>query len=104
CKVTVKAKTEPTDPSDPTDPTEPTANEAVASSILTAVYPNPTVGTVYVEVAEPALLEVFALNGRMVFRKEIGAGVQTVTLEKKGIYFFRVSAGERVAIRRIVKR
>ena len=90
CKVTVKADT--------------TANEADLQAILTSVYPNPTAETVYVEVAEPALLEVFALNGRMVFRKEIGAGVQAVTLEKSGIYFLRVSAGERMAIRRIVKR
>ncbi|MDE7103446.1 MAG: T9SS type A sorting domain-containing protein, partial [Bacteroidales bacterium] len=90
CKVTVKADT--------------TANEADLQAILTSVYPNPTAETVYVEVAEPALLEVYALNGRMVFRKEIGAGVQAVTLEKSGIYFLRVSAGERVAIRRIVRR
>ncbi|MDE6440960.1 MAG: Ig-like domain-containing protein, partial [Bacteroidales bacterium] len=90
CKVTVKADT--------------TANEAVASSILTSVYPNPTAETVYVEVAEPAWLEVFALNGRMVLRKEIGAGVQTVTLEKSGIYIIKVSSGDRVSVKRVVRR
>ena len=90
CKVTVKADT--------------TANEAALQAILTSVYPNPTAETVYVEVAEPAWLEVFALNGRMVLRREIGAGVQTVTLEKSGVYIIKVSSGDRVSVQRVVRR
>ncbi|MDE5605888.1 MAG: T9SS type A sorting domain-containing protein, partial [Bacteroidales bacterium] len=87
-----------------TTPGDTTANEAVLPSIITSVYPNPTAETVYVEVAEPALLEVFALNGRMVFRKETGAGVQAVTLEKSGIYIIKVSSGDRVSVKRVVRR
>lgn len=98
---------EPTEPIDPTEPTEPgdtTANEAVAPSVLLSVYPNPTAEVVYIELSEPALLEVLAIDGRVVFRKEAGAGVQAVTLERRGLYILRVSAGGRVATGRVVRR
>ncbi|MDE7149547.1 MAG: Ig-like domain-containing protein, partial [Bacteroidales bacterium] len=90
CKLTVKAA--------------PTANEADLQAILTSVYPNPTTGTVYVEVAEPALLEVCGLDGRVVFRQEVGAGVETVRLEKSGVYVVRVTSGDRVSVKRVVRR
>lgn len=88
----------------PTDPDDSTANEAGLSSVLVSVYPNPTADAVRVEVAEPALLEVFGLDGRVVFRQAVGAGVQTVTLDKSGIYVVRVTAGDRVAVKRLVRR
>lgn len=88
----------------PTTPGDTTANEAAASSILMSVYPNPTAETVYVEVTEPAWLEVFSLNGRLVFRKETGAGIQAVTLDKRGIYIIKVSSGDRVSVKRVVRR
>ena len=59
---------------------------------------------VYIELSEPALLEVLAIDGRVVFRKEAGAGVQAVTLERRGLYILRVSAGGRVATGRVVRR
>ncbi|MDE5735695.1 MAG: T9SS type A sorting domain-containing protein [Bacteroidales bacterium] len=37
-------------------------------------------------------------------RKGIGAGVQTVTLEKSGIYIIKVSSGDRVSVKRVVRR
>ncbi len=90
CKVTVKAK--------------PTANESLDASLLTSAYPNPTTGLLYVEVAEPAVLELLTTDGRHLFRKEVGAGTVTLTLEKNGLYILRVTAGDRVAVQRIVKR
>ncbi|MDE5703409.1 MAG: DUF4465 domain-containing protein, partial [Bacteroidales bacterium] len=87
-----------------TDPDDSTANEAGLASVLVSVYPNPTADAVQVEVAEPALLEVFGLDGRVVFRQAVGAGVKTVPLEKSGIYVVRVTAGDRVAVKRVVRR
>lgn len=85
------------------NPDDTVANEQ-RPDIVESIYPNPTDGHVYVELSEPALLEVFSIDGRMVFRRQVGAGVQSLWLDKSGIYVIRVTASNRVAVKKIVRR
>lgn len=83
---------------------ENVANESALPVVLGRIYPNPAVEVANVEVCRDAVLEVFDLNGRTVFRKQVSAGIQTIALDKSGVYLVRVSAGDRVYVKRLVKR
>ncbi|MCM1042544.1 MAG: Ig-like domain-containing protein [Bacteroides sp.] len=72
--------------------------------IAVSVYPNPTASDVNVKLDEATLLEVFASNGRLMISKEVPAGIQTIRLETSGIYFIRVSSGNRSTVMRVIKR
>ncbi|MCM1531357.1 MAG: Ig-like domain-containing protein [Bacteroides sp.] len=75
-----------------------------AQTLAISVYPNPTASDVNVKLDETALLEVFASNGRLMLRKQVPAGIQTIRLETGGLYFIRVSSGNRSTVVRVIKR
>lgn len=68
------------------------------------VYPNPNAGTFNVAVPERANIEIFGLNGAKVMSREMNAGVETFSIERSGIYFVRVMAGNKAAVKRVVVR
>ena len=68
------------------------------------VYPNPNAGTFNVVVPERARIEIFGLNGAKVLSREVNAGVEAFNLTHSGIYFVRVMAGNKTAVKRVVVR
>ncbi|MDE6630965.1 MAG: T9SS type A sorting domain-containing protein, partial [Bacteroidales bacterium] len=68
------------------------------------VYPNPTLSEFHIEIAEPALLEVFTITGHLVFQKNATPGVHTFKPERSGLYLIRLSSGKRSTVLRAVKR
>ncbi|MDE7337915.1 MAG: chitobiase/beta-hexosaminidase C-terminal domain-containing protein, partial [Bacteroidales bacterium] len=85
------------------DPVDPSANE---DNELTgvSVYPNPNAGTFNVAVPESARVEIFGLNGAMMMSREVNAGTETFSIDHSGIYFVRVMAGNKTAVKRVVVR
>ncbi len=82
---------------------EETANEG-AELAGVRVYPNPNAGTFSVDVPERARVEIFGLNGAMLMSREVNAGVAAFNLDHSGIYFVRVTANNKTAIKRVVVR
>lgn len=75
------------------------------------VYPNPTAGSVYVngklDKADLVSLEVYNAIGEMVFTEELGhiatiSGSIDMSKYSNGIYFIRLTAGERTSMSRVV--
>lgn len=85
------------------EPYTSVGNEEKQPALYMQVYPNPTDGQAKVEVAEDVLMEVFDLNGRMLMRRQVHAGLETLSLERSGIYFVRLSSAGRVAVKRLVR-
>ncbi|MDE7357422.1 MAG: T9SS type A sorting domain-containing protein, partial [Bacteroidales bacterium] len=82
---------------------EKSANE-VAELAGVNVYPNPNAGTFNVTVPERARVEIFGLNGAKVMSREVNAGVESFNIDHSGIYFVRVMAGNKTAVKRVVVR
>ena len=68
-----------------------------------SVYPNPTVSEFYIDITEPALIEVFTIGGNLVFRKEAISGLHSFKPERNGFYLIRVSSGKRSSVIRAIK-
>ena len=68
------------------------------------VYPNPTMGEFKVSVPVDAMVEIYAANGHRVATRMVAAGTETFALATSGIYFVRVTADGKTAVRRIVVR
>ncbi len=83
--------------------TENVANERVELAGVN-VYPNPNAGTFNVAVPERARVEIFGLNGAKMMSREVNAGVETFSIDHSGIYFVRVMAGNKTAVKRVVVR
>ena len=79
------------------------ANEGVAE-LACRLYPNPTTGVFYVEVAENARMEIFTLGGVVVRSAELRAGKNELRLDQSGIYFVRLTNGTAATVRRVVVR
>ena len=79
------------------------ANEGGAE-LACRLYPNPTTGVFYVEVAENARMEIFTLGGVVVRSAELRAGKNELRLDQSGIYFVRLTNGNGTAVRRVVVR
>ena len=69
-----------------------------------SVYPNPTVSEFHIEIAEPALLEIFTTTGYLVFHKNATPGVHTFRPERSGLYLIRLSSAGRSKAVRVIKR
>ena len=69
-----------------------------------SVYPNPSNGLFNIELPVAATIEVFASNGVLTQRVNAAAGVFTLTLDRSGIYFLRITGEGRTAIKRVVVR
>ncbi len=82
---------------------EETANEG-AELAGVRVYPNPNAGTFSVDVPERARVEIFGLNGALLMSREVNAGVAAFNLDHSGIYFVRVMAGNKTAVKRVIVR
>ena len=65
------------------------------------IYPNPAEGEFKVNVPERARIEIFGMNGAKVMSREVNAGVEAFRLNS-GIYFVRVTAGNKTAVKRVV--
>ena len=81
-------------------------NTAIEAGELAGVnvYPNPNAGTFNVVVPERARIDIFGLNGAKVLSREVNAGVEAFNLTHSGIYFVRVMAGNKTAVKRVVVR
>ncbi|MDE6694233.1 MAG: T9SS type A sorting domain-containing protein, partial [Bacteroidales bacterium] len=82
---------------------KPLANEG-AEGLAFRIYPNPTTGVFYVEVAEGARMEIFTVGGVMIRNAELSAGKNELRLENSGIYFVRLSNAHGEAVKRVVVR
>lgn len=69
------------------------------------LYPNPTAGSFFVEVAEPALMEIFNSTGLCLLRKEVGTGRESLQIGHSGLYLVRLtfSDGQSVVNRLLVR-
>ncbi len=68
------------------------------------IYPNPTTGVVFVELAEDARIEIFTLTGKFVRYAELSAGKTELTIGQPGLYFIRLENARGVQVRKIVVR
>ena len=69
-----------------------------------SVYPNPSNGLFNIKLPVAVTIEVFASNGVLTQRVNAAAGVFTLTLDRSGIYFLRITGEGRTAIKRIIVR
>ncbi|MDE5544452.1 MAG: T9SS type A sorting domain-containing protein, partial [Bacteroidales bacterium] len=76
----------------------------ILQPLALSVYPNPTLSEFHIEIAEPALLEVFTITGHLVFQKNATPGVHTFKPERSGLYLIRLSSGNRNTVLRAIKR
>lgn len=79
----------------------PVANENLELAGV-SVYPNPSNGIFNLDVPERAQVEIFAVNGQLVKQMEVMAGKTSVQINRTGVYFMRVRANGKTAVRRIV--
>lgn len=89
-------------------PTKPgdrpnTANESRELAGV-SVYPNPADGLFNLNVPARAQVEIFSANGQVVRQMEVGAGQTSLQLNNAGIYFIRVRANGKEAVKRLVIR
>ncbi len=75
-----------------------------AQPLAVTVYPNPTSSLLNIRLEEKALIEIFAMNGCLVQRKEASSGLHTFDLEGSGLYLIRISSGGRSVLTRVVRR
>ena len=80
-----------------------TANEA-SVELACRLYPNPTSGAFYVEVAESVRMEIFTVGGVMLCSAELRAGKNEIRLDRSGIYFVRLTDGTAATVKRVVVR
>lgn len=69
-----------------------------------SVYPNPADGLFNLNVPARAQVEIFSANGQVVRQMEVGAGQTSLQLNNAGIYFIRVRANGKQAVKRLVVR
>lgn len=69
-----------------------------------SVYPNPAEGLFNLNVPERAKVEIFSANGQVLRQMEVSAGETTLQLNHAGIYFVRVRAKGKEAVKRLVIR
>lgn len=69
-----------------------------------SVYPNPANGLFNLNVPARAQVEIFSANGQVVRQMEVGAGQTSLQLNNAGIYFIRVRANGKEAVKRLVIR
>lgn len=79
----------------------PTANDRNELAGV-RVYPNPSTGVFSLDVPERAQVEIFAVNGQLVRQMEVMAGKTAVQIDRNGVYFMRVRANGKTAVKRIV--
>ncbi len=79
-------------------------SSAVETSEFT-VYPNPNNGLFTVQIDENAKLEITNALGQIIFSENKLPGVHNIDLRKQanGVYFIRISNGERSALYKLVK-
>jgi hypothetical protein len=65
------------------------------------IYPNPSDGIINIEVAEPSLVEIFAISGVRVFRKQVTETAR-FSLQNKGVYIVRVTDGSGVYTGKVI--
>ena len=85
------------------DPEMGTANENRELAGVN-VYPNPADGLFNLNVPARAQVEIFSANGQVVRQMEVGAGQTSLQLNNAGIYFIRVRANGKQAVKRLVVR
>lgn len=80
-----------------------TANEDELA-LQAVVYPNPTTGDVFVELAEEARVEIFTLAGKLIRCAALPAGKTELSFDQPGLYFIRLENARGVQVHKIVVR
>ncbi len=80
------------------------ANENLMEQIVLGVYPNPNNGTLYIELAENARMEIFTVGGVTTRSTELTAGKNEIRFEQSGIFFIRLSNAKGAIVKRVVVR
>ncbi|MDE6493478.1 MAG: chitobiase/beta-hexosaminidase C-terminal domain-containing protein [Bacteroidales bacterium] len=85
------------------DITANTANQT-ENRLHAELYPNPTGGTVYVELESNARMDIFTVTGSLIRTAELQAGKNEIRINQSGIYFIRLSNTTGITVKRIVVR
>lgn len=88
----------------PTKPGRPNVANENRELAGVSVYPNPAQGLFNLNVPARAQVEIFSANGQVVRQMEVGAGQTSLQLNNAGIYFIRVRANGKQAVKRLVVR
>jgi hypothetical protein len=85
------------------------SNEVVNNRNSVTVYPNPTSGSISVQVSaldQPTSYELFSINGQLLKEGKLTATTQDISLErlKSGVYIIKVSAAKLLYTERIIKK
>lgn len=88
----------------PTKPGRPDVANENRELAGVSVYPNPADGLFNLNVPARAQVEIFSANGQVVRQMEVGAGQTSLQLNNAGIYFIRVRANGKQAVKRLVVR
>ncbi|MDE5575011.1 MAG: T9SS type A sorting domain-containing protein [Bacteroidales bacterium] len=88
----------------PTKPGRPNVANENRELVGVSVYPNPADGLFNLNVPARAQVEIFSANGQVVRQMEVGAGQTSLQLNNAGIYFIRVRANGKQAVKRLVVR
>ena len=88
------------DPDDP-DPDVPTDNED-ASWAGVKIYPNPSHGEFYIELAESTLVEIYNASGLRILSETMAEGKHTLALRTNGVHFVRLTTATATVYKRIV--
>lgn len=69
------------------------------------IYPNPNSGEITIEIHENAVAKVYAINGQLLFSKNLVAGENKMDFDvPSGIYFMKTEMQNATAIDKIIKR
>lgn len=82
---------------------EPAGNENGTESVV-RVYPNPNNGSFNVELVEEAEVSVFGLNGSLLKKQRLDAGVHEMRIEYGGTYVLRVNTAKASVSTRVTVR
>lgn len=70
------------------------------------IYPNPVVKTLFVEIEEDATLNIYDLNGNMIYMRNLSAGKHEVDMEAypNGLYLLRLSSVNKAKSTMVIKK
>lgn len=71
--------------------------------LAVSVYPNPTLSDFSLQTEETVAMEVFTSAGQRILSQQVSAGTHTFRLERGGLYFVRISSGNRNEVKRLVR-
>ena len=76
--------------------------EEVVTPKANAIYPNPTSGSLTIELAEESNISIFNTMGQSIMNLNNVSGVQQLHLSEAGIYFVRISNENGVEVKKVI--